>query len=134
MKYVLDASVAVAALRSNEPHHARALNHCMKLFSGRDEIVVPAIFDVEVTTALVRRGADPARVEAFLKQHLAARTLVTIGPRAAASACALAARTGLRAADLLYVWVAARKRLTLVTLDGEVAKRAAGAGVSASAP
>ena len=134
MRFVLDASVAVAALRSTEPHHAQALAYCMRLFAGRDEIVVPAIFDVEVTTALVRRGADPLRVEEFLKQHLASRTLVTIGPRAATSACALAGRTGLRAADLLYVWVATKKRLPLVTLDAEVVKRAGAAGVHAQMP
>jgi predicted nucleic acid-binding protein len=50
VRYVLDASVAVAALRANEPFHADALRRCLPLFAGRDEIVVPALFDVEVAS------------------------------------------------------------------------------------
>lgn len=52
----------VAALRNTEPFHAEALQRCMPLFAGRDEIVVPAIFDVEVASALLRRGTAPATV------------------------------------------------------------------------
>lgn len=123
MKYVLDASVAVAALRRGEPDHDLALARCMPLFAGRDEIVVPAIFDVEVVSALVRRGATQAAVDRFFEKHFAARTLITIGPRAARSARALASKARLRAADALYVWVAAREGLTLVTGDVEVLQR-----------
>ena len=52
----------VAALRNTEPFHAEALQRCMPLFAGRDEIIVPAIFDVEVASALLRRGTAPATV------------------------------------------------------------------------
>jgi hypothetical protein len=45
VRYVLDASVAVAALRSVEPGHAQALRRCMPLFVGTDRAVVPAIFE-----------------------------------------------------------------------------------------
>jgi predicted nucleic acid-binding protein len=125
LRYVLDASVAVAALRSQEPHHARALRRCLPLFGGRDEIVVPAIFDSEVVSTLVRRGAAPKAIDRFFEKHFASRTLVTIGPRAARAARRIAGVTRLRAADALYVWVAAREGLTLVTLDAEVVQRAA---------
>jgi len=81
MTYVLDASVAVAAMRDHEPFHAAALARCLPVFAGREDIVVPAIFDVEVTSALVRRGAEPARVAELLDRHLSARRLVTIGHR-----------------------------------------------------
>jgi predicted nucleic acid-binding protein len=134
MKYVLDASVAVAALRNTEPHHAAALKRCMPLFAGRDETVVPAIFDIEVVASLVRRGADPASVAHFFDRHFAARTLVTIGPKAAARVRVVAAITRLRPADALYVWVAARAFLPLLTFDREVLERAALAGVTAHAP
>jgi predicted nucleic acid-binding protein len=134
MRYVLDASVAVAALRANEPGHADALRRCMPLFAGSDEAVVPAIFDVEVVSALVRRGAPPARVAAFFEQHFGSRTLVTIGPRAALAARAVVSATRLRAADALYVWLAARESLPLVTADAEVLQRAALAGVQAIVP
>ncbi len=109
MKYVLDASVAVAALRKREPHHDEALRRCLPLFAGRDEIVVPTIFDVEVVSALVRRGATLASVDRFFEKHFASRQLVT----------------RLRAADSFYVWVAAREGLSLVTTDAKVIARAA---------
>jgi predicted nucleic acid-binding protein len=125
LKYVLDASIAVAALRSQEPRHLDALRRCLPLFAGRDEIVVPAIFDIEVVSALVRRGASPASVERFFEKHFASRKLVTIGPRAARAARLIASSTRLRAADALYVWLAAREGLPLVTADVEVLQRAA---------
>ncbi len=95
---------------------------------------MPSIFDVEVTAALVRRGVAAARVTAFLGRHLAARRLVSIGPRAARAARAVIATTRLRAADALYVWVAAREALPLVTADQEVIDRALLAGVTAVEP
>jgi predicted nucleic acid-binding protein len=132
--YVLDASVAVAALRDREPGHRAALRRCLPLFAGRDEIVVPALFDLEVTSALVRRGIAPDRVTAFFDRHLRSRRLVTIGPRAVRSVRAVINATGLRAADAAYVWVAAREGVQLVTADREVLERAARAGAGAVAP
>ena len=134
MKYVLDASVAVATLRRSEPSHADALRRCTPLFAGKDEIVVPAIFDIEVTSALVRRGAAPVTVERLFARHFASRRLVTIGPRAARAICNIAGATQLRAADAIYVWLAVREGLELVTLDREVLQRAPLAGANAIAP
>jgi predicted nucleic acid-binding protein len=134
MKYVLDASVAVAALRTTEPGHADALRRCMPLFAGQDEVIVPAIFDVEVIAALVRRGAAPTNVAAFFEKHFASRTLVTIGPRAVRAARAVVGITRLRAADALYVWLATREALPLVTADAEILQRAALAGAQAVPP
>jgi predicted nucleic acid-binding protein len=134
MKYVLDASVAVAALRRNEPAHAEAFRRCSALFDGSDEIVVPAIFDLEVFSALVRRGVAPASVERFFERHFATRKLVTIGPRAAGAVRRVVGLTRLRAVDALYVWLAAREGLPLVTADREVLDRAPRAGATAIAP
>ena len=134
MKYVLDASVAVAALRSTEPSHVAALRRCMPLFAGDDDIVVPALFDIEVVSALTRRGIDATRVAGFLTQHLSQRRLVTIGPRAIRGANRIVRSTRLRAADALYVWVAAREELPLVTLDQEIVARAGLAGVEVTLP
>lgn len=134
MTYVLDASVAVAALRKTEPGHRGALRRCLPLFTGADDIVVPALFDLEVTSALIRRGVAPDRVAAFFADHLSSRRLVTIGSRIVRAARATVALTRLRAADALYVWVAVREALPLVTADEEVLARAAAAGVTALAP
>lgn len=106
----------------------------MPLFAGRDEIVVPAIFDIEVASALVRRGVAPTTVAAFFDRHLASRTLVTIGPRAARAVRNVVGLTRLRAADALYVWLSARDGLSLITLDREVLDRAPLAGVHAILP
>jgi predicted nucleic acid-binding protein len=134
MRYVLDASVAVAALRNREPFHTEALRRCMPLFAGHDEIVVPAIFDIEVASALVRRGTTPASVTRFFERHFGQRTLVTVGPRAIRAVRAVIDQTQLRAADALYVWVAVREGLALVTADREVLSRAALAGANAVEP
>jgi predicted nucleic acid-binding protein len=132
--YVLDASVAVAALRSSEAGHESALRRCTPLFTGSEDVIVPAIFDIEVVAALVRRGAEPGRVAAFFDAHFATRKLVTIGPRAALAVRTVVGLTGLRAADALYVWLAAREGLPLVTADAEILQRARRAGAEAIPP
>ena len=134
MTYVLDASVAVAALRDDEPGHRAAVRRCSPLFAGQDEIVVPAIFDLEVTSALVRRGIATDRLTEFFDLHLRSRRLIPIGPRAIRGIRAVIHATRLRAADATYVWVAAREGLPMVTADREVIDRAAHAGAKAIAP
>lgn len=134
MIYVLDASVVVAALREREPGHRAALKHCLPLFERRDHIVVPAVFDLEVTSALIRCGAEPDRVTEFFADHLESRRLVTIGPRAVRAVAAVVRTTRLRAADALYVWVAAREGIPLVTADEEMLTRAHLYGVTAVNP
>ena len=124
--YVLDASVAVAAVRPGEPSHGAARARLAALLTGRDDVVVPAIFDAEVTSALVRGQASPAAARHYLEHDLAARRLVTIGPRCARAISAVAARTRLRAADAAYVWVASARGLPLVTLDRDIGRRAGG--------
>jgi predicted nucleic acid-binding protein len=106
----------------------------MALFAGKDEIVVPAIFDIEVIAALTRRGLETKRVAGFLTQHLSQRKLINIGPRAIRGVNRILGLTRLRAADALYVWVAAREELPLVTLDEEVLARASLAGVEVTRP
>lgn len=106
----------------------------MPLFSGSDEIIVPAIFDVEVVAALVRRGVSASSIGRFLEKHFATRQLVTIGPRATRAVRALIGVTRMRAADALYVWVAAREGLPLVTLDKEVLRLTSLAGVTSKLP
>jgi predicted nucleic acid-binding protein len=121
--YVLDASVAVAAVRPGEPSHGAARARLASLLAGIDSIIVPAIFDIEVTSALVRGRASIAAVREYLERDLAARELITIGPRAARVISGVAARTRLRAADAAYVWVASSRGLPLVTLDREMAQK-----------
>ncbi len=124
--YVLDASVAVAAVRPGEPSYAAARARLAGLLTGADGIIVPALFDIEVTSALVRARTSPARVQKYLDVDLVARKLVTIGPRSARAICGIVAKTRLRAADAAYVWLAITHGLPLVTLDREIGAKVGG--------
>ena len=126
MRYVLDASIAVAAVRPSEPAYAAARKRIASVLAGTDEIVVPAIFTIEVAASLARAGWPMAEIEGYLAT-LAARTVesATIGVRRVPRIRGIAVRARLRAADAVYVWLAAARGLALVTLDREVAARAA---------
>lgn len=73
---------------------------------------------------------DASVANLFVRQ---ART-VTLGPRSARAASSTASRTRLRTGDAIYVWVAEREGLPLVSLDAEILGRAHLAGVTAVAP
>jgi predicted nucleic acid-binding protein len=125
VRICLDASVAVASERPREPFHAASRARVDRILAGTDEIVVPALFPIEVAAALTRVGMANRDVMAYLDKLLVGASLVTIGPKRAPLIQAIAMATKLRAADATYAWVAGRERVPLVTLDGEVLKRAA---------
>ncbi len=127
MKIVLDASVAVAAVRPNEPDHPAARVRVDSILTGQDTLVVPALFPIEVTAALARRAGWPyAKIAAYVARLLAPPCrVVTIGTRRAHAASQLAATTRLRAADAVYVWVASHEGLLLVSSDDEILQRGA---------
>ena len=125
MRICLDASVAVAAHRTTERSHVVSRARVERVLAGTDEIVVPAIFPIEVAAALSRNGIAPQIVIAYVDRLLAHAELVTIGPKRAPLIQAVAMPTKLRAADATYAWVAGREKVPLVTLDVEVLKRAA---------
>ncbi len=132
--YVLDASVAISALRANDANHARAASHLAPLLQGVDSIVVPAIFDVEIVATLARAGYAPADARRAADLFVGPARTVTLGPRAARAASITASRTRLRTGDAIYVWVAEREALPLVTLDAEILSRAHLVGVATLAP
>ena len=124
MKLVLDASVAVAAARPGEPAHRAARKRVEAVLSGTDEIIVPALFSVEVAAALPRAGVALSAIRNYVRQLLGRAAVVPLGPRAAREARETAMRWKLRAADAVYVWVAQREDVPLCTLDGELERRA----------
>jgi predicted nucleic acid-binding protein len=128
VRIVLDASVAVAAARPREPSHGPARLRVSRVLRGLDDIVVPALFSVEVGAALARAGEDLPAVQAYVESLLeAAQTVASLGPHAARRARETAMRWRLRAADAVYVSLAVRERIPLCTLDREVLQRAGGA-------
>lgn len=124
MRYVLDASVAVAAARPREPSYAASIRRVSRIFAGLDEIIVPAIFPIEVASALSRTGFDGRWVDAHVDHLVAAATVVVIGPVRAKRIQRVAMATKLRAADATYAWLAGKEGIPLVTLDVEVQRRA----------
>ena len=125
MRYVLDASVAVASARPQEPSYAAAFGRVSRVLAGLDEIVVPALFRVEVASALARTGFEPKWIDTHVDHLLASATVVLVGPVRSKRVQRVAMTAKLRAADATYVWVAGREGIPLVTLDNEVVVRGA---------
>lgn len=127
MRLVLDASVAVAAYRRDEPNHAAARARVQRIQMGRDTLIVPSIFVAEMTASMMRRGMGLAFVEHHVSRLFSrVDECATMGPKRGQKVADMAARTRLRAADAFYVWLAAERRATLITDDIEVIERAAG--------
>jgi predicted nucleic acid-binding protein len=124
MKLVLDASVAVAAARPNEPSHAASRARIERVLSGDDEIVIPVIFPIEVGASLARGGEPAAAVRAYVEALVSVASAVTaLTPPLAREVRDLAIASKLRAADAFYVWLAAEESAPLCTLDREMADR-----------
>jgi predicted nucleic acid-binding protein len=97
-----------------------------RVLAGDDEIVVPALFPIEVGAALARAGEAPVPIATYVDTLLAvAATVVTIGPIRAHRIRDVALATRLRAADATYVWLATREAIPLCTLDRQMLQRGA---------
>jgi predicted nucleic acid-binding protein len=108
---VLDASVAVAAARPNEPSHAASRARVSRVLGGGDEVILPALFPIEVGAALARVGEPPAAVRAYVEALVSsAFQIIAIGPRNARKVRDVAIAAKLRAADAMYVWLASLVR------------------------
>jgi len=124
MRFVLDASVAVAAARPTEPSHPTSKALVTQVLSGEHQVVVPAIFPIEVGASLVRVGEPIIAVRAYVDALVsAAEPTASIGPRRARLILELAMQARLRAADAAYLWLAAHESVPLYTLDRELAER-----------
>jgi predicted nucleic acid-binding protein len=126
MRIVLDASVAIAAQRRAEPSYAASRARLIRFLTGADTVVVPSFFVVEVSGALARLGFDPKAIVRIVDRLTAPpHEVVTVGPRAARAARAIAIRAKLRGPDALYVWLARREGAPVCTLDREILTRSA---------
>jgi predicted nucleic acid-binding protein len=84
MRLVIDASVAIAAMRPAEPDHVAARARVERALRGHDELVEPAIFGVEVAGALARRGTREQDIrDLVLALTRPPHKVVTIGPKSA---------------------------------------------------
>jgi predicted nucleic acid-binding protein len=125
LRYVLDASVAVAAARPQEPSYAASFGRVSRVLAGLDQILVPALFRIEVASALARTGFEPKWIDAHVEHLLTSARVVVVGPVRSKRVQRVAMTAKLRAADATYVWLAGREAIPLVTLDEEVLIRGA---------
>ncbi len=127
MLLTIDASIFVAAYRPGEPHHIES-NHLLdQVADGVHEAVSPLTVLVEVAAAIRRRTGSELlgrRAERDVRR-LESATFVAVNEARAMAAVRIASTIGLRGMDAIVVQVAQEFGATLVTLDAEMAQRAA---------
>ena len=133
--FTIDASVFVAACRPQETGCAASRAFLATVRDHAFPLIEPAILPIEVASALIRTGSNRALASEYASamENLPMLTLVTLDGRFAHQAVALTVATRLRAADAVYVTVAAHFGARLVTLDAEQLSRAP-KGVAACRP
>jgi predicted nucleic acid-binding protein len=122
---VIDASVWISTLRSDEVHRHISLEWSIAWTTSSKSFSVPAIFPPEVAGALGRLQVDRQAILKVMDEMLSAR-LFTIHPidfALAERAAHLALDTGIRGADALYVTLAQTLNVPLVTWDREQLER-----------
>ncbi|HLG71692.1 MAG TPA: type II toxin-antitoxin system VapC family toxin [Chloroflexota bacterium] len=124
---VIDASVWIAALLVVDAHYPVASRWLNEVGKQTETLAIPATCLAEVAGAIARRRRQPAQ-GLRLAQTLTALPhleLVEIDEALGREGMRFAANLRLRGADALYVAVAARLGVPLVTFDQELASRAA---------
>lgn len=91
---------------------------------GVDDAVVPIIFPIEVAASLTRVGEDVGVVRKYVDALLnVVEDMTGVGSLRARQIRDVAIASRLRAADAMYVWLAIREQVPLVTLDRELIER-----------
>ena len=121
---VVDASVWIARSAPDESRHTAAALWLREHREG--ELTVPTLALAEVAGALARRFSRRAAAAALQQiRAIPWLEIVVLDESLALEAADVAATYRLRGADAVYVAIAARLRVSLVTLDREVASRVA---------
>ena len=123
---VLDASVWVSRLVSQDEFHAAVKSWMEKQREAGIQFISPALLLAEVGGAISRRTGDPALAKRAITQleNLPGLRLVEMDNDLVHEAAILAAELGLRGADSIYVAVANQLDLPLVTFDVDQRQRA----------
>ncbi len=125
---VLDSSILVAALRTEENKHAACRNLLEKVKNGLLIAVEPYSVLIEVSAAIRRRTNSEElaqRVRIDLK-NMGSIHFFEITERRAEEAATLAIKTGVRGMDAIVMQLASEMDAPLVTLDGELENKAIG--------
>lgn len=125
--YVLDASVWVSRFLISDVHHEASHGCLARLIDRGQALVSPALLLPEIAGALSRQSGRPAlaRRAVSLLQRLPGMRLVPVRAELAQQAALLAGELRLRGADAVYVSLAKRLGIPLVTWDREQQQRGA---------
>ena len=123
---VLDASIWVSRLVSQDEFHVAVKIWMEEQREAGVQFVSPALLLAEVGGAISRRTNDPALGKRAIVrlESLPGLRLVEMDKELVHEAAMLAAKLGLRGADSLYVAVAHKLNLPLVTFDIDQRERA----------
>ena len=127
MLLTVDTSMFVASLRPEEPHHVQSNRLVALIEADVHQVVLPLTVLVEVVASLRRRTGSELlarRAERNLRGFASIR-FEPINEARVLAAVRIAATIGLRGMDAIVVQVAQEFGATLVTLDAEMAQRAA---------
>jgi predicted nucleic acid-binding protein len=124
---VLDANVWVSALRPQDVNHNMSDQWLAEWTGAGNGIVVPALFLAEVSGAVSRRAGVSGLGRQVVEDILADSSihLVAVDQVLAEAASRYAADLLLRGADAVYVALAEKLGVPLVTWDQELVTRAA---------
>lgn len=116
---VLDASVWISSVLSQDVNHALANNWLQVHISNRGRLVAPMILVVETAAALSRLTGDPmvAHNGIGYLHSFTPMSLVPLEQALVDESANTAADLSLRAGDAMYVALAKRLGLPLVTFD-----------------
>ncbi len=125
---VVDASVWVSTLMSTDINYASSQVWVDTFTDAGGKITVPALLKIEVAAAVTRRTgqANVAKQSASNLNNLNFVSLIPMNDDLIELALNLAADLGLRAGDALYVAVAHKLGLPLVSWDNQQLQRSSG--------
>ncbi|NJN82312.1 MAG: type II toxin-antitoxin system VapC family toxin [Caldilineaceae bacterium] len=123
---VVDSSVYIAAINAHEPHHEASRRWFEVAVNTGQDIWAPALFLSEVSAA-IGRGLENPLLALETVERLRNSSIVRLAPvdiNLAERAAAIAARHRIRGCDAIYVALAERLSIPLITLDRQQLTRA----------
>jgi predicted nucleic acid-binding protein len=123
---VIDASIWVARLVAEDVFYEPVKTWMSARLADNDHFLAPSLLLAEIGGAISRRTTPSLALKAIEQiQNLPGLQLVEMEDLLLQEAAHLAAQLGLRGADSIYVALAARLDLPLITLDVDQRERAA---------
>ena len=120
---VVDASVVVALHHAADKFHHRCTKWLGEALTHGVALQAPGLLIVEVAAAIRRLTGDEELAAESIRELADWLQLFPLDHRRAEAAAALAARTGVRGADAVYLALARELREPLVTLDRQQLER-----------